>query len=90
MAYHMHDPFDEDDSFDNEPFQAVYQCYSTIFLSDRDRARTDIENGGKILLPESALEQLVHQVTNNIRSLKRISFFCFSLDWNNVISIEKC
>jgi hypothetical protein len=42
------------------PFRAVYQCYSTTFLTDRER--TNVENGGKILLPQAALEQLVEQV----------------------------
>jgi len=54
MSYH-------NENFGNE-FYAVYQCYSAAFLNDRERAI--IENGGKILLPQSALEQLVEQVEN--------------------------
>jgi hypothetical protein len=50
------------ENFDNQ-FYAVYQCYSAAFLNDRER--TNIENGGKILLPQSALEQLVEQVENS-------------------------
>jgi len=46
----------------SDQFYAVYQCYSAAFLNDRERAI--IENGGKILLPQSALEQLVEQVEN--------------------------
>jgi len=56
-------------SFDNEifpddyvggQFHAVYQCYSAAFLSDRERM--NVENGGKILLPQAVLEQLIDQV----------------------------
>lgn len=59
---HHHRFYEDEDSSDGERFQAVYRCYSAVFLNDRER--TSIENGGKILLPESALEQLIHQVTN--------------------------
>lgn len=45
-----------------EPFRAVYKCYSAAFLPDRDRERLNVENGGKILLPEAALEHLIEQV----------------------------
>lgn len=44
------------------PFRADYQCYSVAFLPDHDRGRLNVENGGKILLPQAALEQLVEQV----------------------------
>jgi hypothetical protein len=44
------------------PFRAVYTCYSAAFLPDRDRERLNVENGGKILLPQAALEQLIDQV----------------------------
>jgi len=44
------------------PFRAVYQCYSAAFLSDHDRDRLNVENGGKILLPQAALEHLIEQV----------------------------
>ncbi|CAF1620678.1 unnamed protein product [Rotaria magnacalcarata] len=43
------------------PFRAVYQCYSAAFLPDRDRERLNVENGGKILLPQAALEHLIEQ-----------------------------
>ncbi|CAF1277273.1 unnamed protein product [Adineta ricciae] len=43
------------------PFRADYVCYSAAFLPDRDRERLNVENGGKILLPQAALEQLVEQ-----------------------------
>ncbi|UJR31207.1 hypothetical protein I4U23_018711 [Adineta vaga] len=43
------------------PFRADYQCYSVAFLPDHDRGRLNVENGGKILLPQAALEQLVEQ-----------------------------
>jgi hypothetical protein len=56
MAYDF--PYDEDNSPDG--FHAVYQCYPAVFLNDRERDR--IENGGKILLPQAALEQLIDQV----------------------------
>ena len=42
------------------PFRAVYQGYSVVFLEERERAST--ENGGKILLPQAVLEQLVEHV----------------------------
>ena len=44
------------------PFRAVYQCYSAAFLPDHDRERLNVENGGKILLPQAALEHLIEQV----------------------------
>lgn len=44
------------------PFRATYICYSAAFLPDRDRERLNLENGGKILLPQAALEQLIDQV----------------------------
>ncbi|CAF1114049.1 unnamed protein product [Didymodactylos carnosus] len=43
-------------------FRALYNCYSAIFLTDRERP--NVENGGKILLPQVALEQLAEHVTN--------------------------
>jgi ubiquitin fusion degradation protein 1 len=43
------------------PFRADYQCYSAAFLPERDRDRLNVENGGKILLPQAALEQLIDQ-----------------------------
>lgn len=42
------------------PFREIYECYSTPFLTDRDRPNLD--KGGKILLPESVLEHLAEQV----------------------------
>lgn len=52
--------YDYDDENHSDHFQAVYQCYSAAFLNDRER--NSIENGGKILLPQKALEQLINQV----------------------------
>jgi len=46
------------------PFRATYTCYSAAFLHDSDRGRLNVENGGKILLPQAALEQLVDQVND--------------------------
>ncbi|CAF0740127.1 unnamed protein product [Adineta steineri] len=43
------------------PFRAIYKCYSAAFLPDHDRGRLNVENGGKILLPQAALEQLAEQ-----------------------------
>ncbi|CAF4432828.1 unnamed protein product, partial [Rotaria sp. Silwood2] len=43
----------------DDHFQAVYQSYSSAFLTDRDRR--NVEYGGKILLPQTALEQLAEQ-----------------------------
>ena len=63
--------YDEEDSPDQ--FHAVYQCYSAVFLNDRER--TNIENGGKILLPEAALEQLIHQVNKASQFFDRIDSF---------------
>jgi hypothetical protein len=64
---------DADD--DDDQFHAVYQCYSVAFLADRDR--NNVENGGKILLPQSALEQLIDQVNHRIYNfLNKMSFFC--------------
>jgi hypothetical protein len=54
-------------------FYAVYRCYSTAFLADRER--TNVENGGKILLPQSALEQLIDQVNEIRQKNNRIFFF---------------
>ncbi|CAF1491804.1 unnamed protein product [Adineta steineri] len=48
---------DENDIDSNNQFHAVYQCYSPAFVGDRDGI--NIENGGKILLPQAALEQLI-------------------------------
>jgi ubiquitin fusion degradation protein 1 len=39
---------------DARPFNVQYKCYSPAMMSDR----TDIEDGGKIILPPSALEWL--------------------------------
>ena len=47
-------------SDDDNRFHAVYHCYSPAFLTDREQ--TIIEHGGKILLPQTALEQLIDQV----------------------------
>lgn len=44
------------------PFRATYTCFSAAFLPDFDRDRLNVENGGKILLPQAALEQLIDQV----------------------------
>jgi hypothetical protein len=57
------------------PFRAVYTCYSVAFLPDQDRDRTNVENGGKILLPQAALEQLIDQVNKNSFHSLNI-FFC--------------
>ncbi|CAF1063616.1 unnamed protein product [Adineta steineri] len=40
------------------PFRAIYKCYSAEFLPHHDRERLNLNNGGKILLPQAALEQL--------------------------------
>ncbi|CAF1383839.1 unnamed protein product [Rotaria sp. Silwood1] len=56
---------DYDDDSDNvynnndEHFQTVYQSYSSAFLIERNQK--NVENGGKIILPEAALAQLVEQ-----------------------------
>ncbi|CAF3567955.1 unnamed protein product [Rotaria sp. Silwood1] len=61
---------DYDDDSDNvynnndEHFQTVYQSYSSAFLIERNQK--NVENGGKIILPEAALAQLVEQI-----------YFCF-------------
>ena len=56
------------------PFRAVYQCYSAAFLTDRERH--NVENGGKILLPQAALEQLVEQVACQFQTtVRRTSLF---------------
>ncbi|CAF0820453.1 unnamed protein product [Didymodactylos carnosus] len=44
-----------------ETFHAEYNCYSAIFLTDRERP--NVENGGKVLLPQTALEELAEHVT---------------------------
>ncbi|XP_046360178.1 ubiquitin recognition factor in ER-associated degradation protein 1-like [Haliotis rufescens] len=36
------------------PFQTTYRCYSVTMLGDRE----DVERGGKIIMPPSALDQL--------------------------------
>lgn len=64
-------------SFDN--FQAIYQCYSPAFLTDHEQ--TKLENGGKILLPQSALEQLAEHVN--------IKFECF-LSLSNKFLFRTC
>ncbi|CAF0842722.1 unnamed protein product [Adineta ricciae] len=53
--------YDDNDysSDDDNRFHAVYRCYSPAFLIDREQ--TTIEHGGKILLPQTALEQLIDQ-----------------------------
>lgn len=58
-----------------EQFYAVYQCYSTAFLSDRERH--DVENGGKILLPQDALEELIEQVILTFKEEKEKRLICF-------------
>jgi hypothetical protein len=60
MSFNNH--FHDDDDYDDGSFRAVYKCYSAAFLNDRERL--NIENGGKILLPQTALEELIEQVTN--------------------------
>jgi hypothetical protein len=52
------------------PFRAVYQCYSAAFLTDHDRGRLNVENGGKILLPQAALEHLIEQVKTEFLLIK--------------------
>lgn len=47
------------------PFRATYTCYSAAFLPDQDRDRLNVEHGGKILLPQAALERLIDQVKAN-------------------------
>ena len=37
-------------------FKATYKCYSVSMLFGNDR--TDVERGGKIIMPPSALDQL--------------------------------
>ncbi len=56
------------------PFRAVYTCYSAAFLPDHDRERLNVENGGKILLPQAALEQLIDQVKTKFFSSNKSSF----------------
>lgn len=51
-------------SDDDNQFHAVYHCYSPAFLTDREQ--TIIEHGGKILLPQTALEQLIDQVKTEL------------------------
>ncbi|UJR15309.1 hypothetical protein I4U23_002262 [Adineta vaga] len=70
MAYNDYDYYDDDEyPLDNDnQFHAIYQCYSPAFLSDRER--TNIESGGKILLPEPALEQLINQTGIMLFKLK--------------------
>lgn len=50
------------DTDDDDRFHADYECHSPAFLTDRHREYTEIETGGKILLPQAALEQLIDQV----------------------------
>ncbi|CAF2712225.1 unnamed protein product [Rotaria sp. Silwood2] len=52
------------------PFRAVYQCYSAAFLPDHDRGRLNVENGGKILLPQAVLEHLIEQSNIMLFKLK--------------------
>ncbi len=62
---------DESDGvLDDNRFYAVYNCYSPAFLTDHNSV--NIENGGKILLPQPALERLVEQVSTT-------NFFAMSL-----------
>lgn len=42
------------------PFRAVYRCYSAACAPD-ERVSANTEYGGKILLPQAALEQLIEQ-----------------------------
>ena len=53
-------PGGQDPTVPSSPFRAIYKCYSAAFLTDRDPR--NIENGGKVLLPQAALEQLLEQV----------------------------
>jgi hypothetical protein len=64
---------DDHDLAFGDQFHAIYRCYSAAFLTDRER--TNVENGGKILLPQSALEQLIEQVNE-----KGKIFFDFVVD----------
>jgi IS4 transposase len=57
------------------PFRAVYTCYSAAFLPDHDRTRLNVENGGKILLPQAALEQLIDQVKQFFFLIQSTYFF---------------
>ena len=58
------------------PFRAVYTCYSAAFLQDRDRDRLNVENGGKILLPQAVLEHLIDQV-NQQKKNRSLIYFSF-------------
>ncbi len=66
------------------PFRASYTCYSAAFLQDRDRERLNVENGGKILLPQAVLEQLIDQVNQQKCSFIVFHFISF-LERRNVI-----
>lgn len=66
------------------PFRAVYTAYSAAFLPDHDRQRLNVENGGKILLPQAALERLIDQV-KTLRMFKSKNVHLSSLDWCYVI-----
>ncbi|CAF3125598.1 unnamed protein product [Rotaria socialis] len=60
---------DESDGvLDDNQFYAVYNCYSPAFLTDHDRI--NIEKGGKILLPQPALEHLVEKTNIMLFKLK--------------------
>jgi hypothetical protein len=59
----VNDDYYREEDLPNDRFHAVYRCYSVAFLSDRER--NNVENGGKILLPQSALEQLINQVNQS-------------------------
>ena len=67
------------------PFRAVYTCYSAAFLPDRDRQRLNVEDGGKILLPQAALERLIDQVKIMSFSNQKIHSFFSSVDGCYVI-----
>lgn len=54
------------------PFRATYTCYSAAFIPDPDRERLNVENGGKILLPQAALERLIDQVKSKRSFLHEI------------------
>ena len=41
----------------NRPFIQVYECYSVSMLPGNERH--DVEKGGKIIMPPSALDQVI-------------------------------
>ena len=55
------------------PFHATYQCLPVAFLEERERVSA--EYGGKILLPQAALEQLAEQVS--FPSIRHVGHYRF-------------